>query len=65
MFNQNDLSFTNPFKVGVLFGPTVPNNEEYWKVFDNDKHIARLFGVQGVNDEESHKKGNQNEYFYQ
>lgn len=65
MFNQNDLSFSYPFKVGVLFKLAVPNNEESWQVFDNDEHIAIFFEVQGINDEESHKKGNQNQNFDQ
>ena len=45
LFNKNNLYVANPFKVGMLYKPTVLDNEEFWQVFENDEQITKILGL--------------------
>jgi hypothetical protein len=38
-FNPEDLHNNNTFQVKRIFRPSVPNNQEYFQVFDNDEDL--------------------------
>jgi hypothetical protein len=40
LFNADDSQNQNTFHVKTIFRPSIPDNQEYWKVFENDEHIA-------------------------
>jgi hypothetical protein len=40
LFNSDDSQNQNTFHVKTIFQPSIPDNQEYWKVFENDEHIA-------------------------
>jgi hypothetical protein len=47
-FNKDDSQNQNPFHVKTIFRPSIPDNQEYWKVFENDEHIAYFLVEQVV-----------------
>jgi hypothetical protein len=42
LFNTDDSQNPNTFHVKTIFQPSIPDNQEYWKVFENDEHIANF-----------------------
>jgi hypothetical protein len=42
LFNTDDSQNQNTFHVKTIFRPSIPDNQEYWKVFENDEHIANF-----------------------
>jgi len=48
LFNKDDSQNQNPFHVKTIFRPLIPDNQEYWKVFENYEHIAYILVEQVV-----------------
>jgi ribonuclease HI len=42
LFNTDDSQNHNTFHVKTIFRPSIPDNQEYWQVFENDEHIAKF-----------------------
>ena len=43
LFNSNDSQNQSTFHVKTNFRPSIPDNQEYLQVFENDEHIASFF----------------------
>jgi hypothetical protein len=39
LFNPDDLQNKNTFQVKIIFRPSVPDNQEYLQVFENDEEL--------------------------
>jgi hypothetical protein len=42
LFNSDDSQNQSTFHVKTIFRPSIPDNQEYWQVFENDEHIANF-----------------------
>jgi hypothetical protein len=47
LFNLDDLQDKNTFHVKIFFRPSIPDNQEYLKVFENDEELNEFFSNSG------------------
>jgi hypothetical protein len=42
LFNDNDSQNPNTFHVKKVFHPSILDNQDHWKVFENDEHVSNF-----------------------
>jgi hypothetical protein len=47
LFNPDDFQDKNTFQVKRIFRPSVPDNQEYLQVFENDEELNEFFSNSG------------------
>lgn len=43
LFNIEDLQQEGTYHVKTIFRPSIPDNQEYLQVFENDEHVVNFF----------------------